>query len=268
MARKERNRRMQEDEGFWDRPVLMNLVADVLIVFGVAVLLWAAVAGVKRLPFYPLREVVVVSDGTHVSRAQIEHAARTTLSGNLLSLNLDEARSAFEKLPWVRRAEVRRHWPDALELVIEEHVAAARWLRPDSNGDGRLVNTRGELFVATAADSGSEVLPAFSGPDGSSAAMLERLRDFDGRLATISRKPVELTLSARAAWQVRLDNGVIIDLGRDQPKLPLAERVDRFVTHFAAARDKAGIAVAAVDMRYPNGLVLRAGNAGMANRKS
>ncbi len=253
MARPERNRRPQETAGFWDRPQLLNLAADLLFVFGIAVLAWAAMTGVQRLPFYPLRELVVVGEIERVSRAQIEHAARSALAGNLLSVNLDEARGAFEKLPWVRRAELRRQWPHALELAVEEHVAVARWSRPD--GEPRLVNTRGEVFAAASGDE----LPVFSGPEGSSAAMLERYREFDSRLAKIQRKPVALTLTAREAWQVRLDDGVLLDLGRDQPRQPLAERLDRFATHYATARDKARVPVAAVDMRYPNGFALRLG---------
>lgn len=262
MARTERNRRAAESEGFWDRPVLMNLVADLLTVCGVAGLAWAAMAGLQRLPFYPLRQLVVVSDVEHVSRAQVEHAARTALAGNLLSVDLDGARTAFEKLPWVRRAELRRRWPDALELTLEEHVAVARWSRPD--GEPRLVNDRGEVFTAASADS----LPTFSGPEGAAAAMLERYREFDGSLTQIRRKPVAVTLTAREAWQVRLDDGVLLDLGRDQPKLPLAERLGRFTAHYAAARERAPAPIAAIDMRYPNGFALRLGAPAGTEKKS
>lgn len=251
MARKERNHRMQEGEGLWDRPPLLNLAADLLFVFAAAALAWAAANGLQRLPFHPLRELVVVGEVERVSRAQIEHAARTALSGNLLSVDLDAARAAFEKLPWVRRAEVRRQWPHALELAREEHVAVARWSPAD--GEPRLVNTYGEVFAAVSGDE----LPVFSGPEGSSAPMLERFREFAARLAQIQRKPVELTLTAREAWQVQLDDGVLLDLGRDQPKQPLAGRLDRFAAHYAAARDMARVPVAAVDMRYPNGFALR-----------
>lgn len=253
MAKRERNRRAPESEGFWDRPQLLDLVADLLIVFGVVVLTWAAMSGMQRLPFSPLRELVVVGKVERVSRTQIEHAARTALAGNLLSVNLEEARMTFEKLPWVRSASLRRQWPHALELALEEHVAVARWSRPD--GDARLVNARGEIFTAASGDE----LPIFSGPEGSSSAMLERFRDFDTRLARIHRRPVALTLTAREAWQVRLDDGVLLDLGRDQPKQPLADRLDRFTAHYAVARDKTGVPVAAVDMRYPNGFALRIG---------
>ena len=253
MARIERNRRLQGGAGFWNQPQWLNLAADLLIVFGVVVLAWAAMAGLKRLPIYPLRELVVVGTVERVSRAQIEHAARTALSGNLFGVDLDEARPAFEKLPWVRSASLRRQWPDAMELALEEHVAVARWSPAD--GEQRLVNTHGEVFAASAGDE----LPAFSGPEGSAAAMLARYREFDSQLAKIQRKTLVLTLSAREAWQVRLDDGVLVDLGRDQPRQPLTERLTRLTDHYVAAREKVNTPIVAVDVRYPNGFALRLG---------
>jgi cell division protein FtsQ len=67
-----------------------------------------------------------------VTPTQIEYAARSAVAGNFFTVNLDAVRAAFEKLPWVRKAEVRRRWPDGLELAIEEHVAAARWKQADA----------------------------------------------------------------------------------------------------------------------------------------
>ncbi|RLJ67758.1 cell division protein FtsQ/DivIB [Sulfurisoma sediminicola] len=253
MARVERNRRTQGGEGFWNQPQWLDLAADLLIAVAVAGLAWAAMSAVKRLPIYPLRELVVVGTVERVSRAQIEHAARTALSGNLFAVNLDDARLTFEKLPWVRSASLRRQWPDALELALEEHVAVARWSPAD--GEQRLVNTHGEVFAASAGDE----LPAFSGPEGSSAAMLARYHEFDSHLAKIQRKTVALTLTAREAWQVRLDDGVLVDLGRDQPKQPLVERLTRLTDHYVAAREKVHAPIAAVDVRYPNGFALRLG---------
>jgi cell division protein FtsQ len=253
MARVERNRRSQGGEGFWNQPQWLNLAADVLVAFGVVVLAWAAMSGLKRLPIYPLRELVVVGTVERVSRAQIEHAARTALSGNLFGVDLDEARLAFEKLPWVRRAELRRQWPDALELALEEHVAVARWSPAD--GEQRLVNTHGEVFAGSV----GEELPAFAGPEGAAAAMLARYGEFNAQLAKIQRKSLVLTLTAREAWQVRLDDGVLVDLGRDQPRQALTERLSRFTDHYVAAREKVMTPIAAIDVRYPNGFALRLG---------
>jgi cell division protein FtsQ len=112
-----------------------------------------------------------------------------------------------------------------------------------------------------------EPLPQFAGPEGSAAQVLERFRAFGDALAEAGRKPVAIHLSAREAWQVRLDDGVVLELGREQAKHPLAERLDRFTRHYAAAnnatRDRlSGIGV--VDMRYPNGFALRPRAAGQS----
>jgi cell division protein FtsQ len=241
-----------QSQGFWDQPALLNLTADALVVAGLVLLGWAAAIAIQRLPFYPLRELVVTSTLTQASRSQIEHAARTALAGNFFTVNLDSARGAFEKLPWVRKAQLRRRWPDALELAVEEHAAVALWRQAD--GESRLVNSFGEVFAGTA----SQPLPVFAGPEGTAAEMLGRYREFSEALAALGRSPVSVTLSAREAWQVKLDNGTVLDLGRDEAKHPLAERVARFVAHWPAAVEKTRIAAGAVaDMRYPNGFALR-----------
>jgi cell division protein FtsQ len=254
MAKPARRKNVAEpaDDGFWDRPVLMNLVADVLIVFAVAGLAWAAATAVQRLPIFPLREVVVGGTLDAVTRNQVEQAARAALVGNFFTVDLDQVRNVFEKLPWVRQAEVRRRWPDTLELVVEEHVAVARWRRAD--GETRLVNDRGEVFAAAS----DRQLPTFAGPEGSAAQVLERYREFSVVLASLGRKPENLVLSNREAWQLKLDDGLVVELGRDEAKHSLSERMGRFVAWYRPSLERARLSRAAVvDMRYPNGFALR-----------
>ena len=243
-------------DGFWERPMLMDLVSDVLIVFGVVVLGWAAVVTLQRLPVFPLRQLVVATPVAQVGHGQIESAARAVLVGNFFTVNLDNVRGAFEKLPWVRRAEVRRRWPDGVELALEEHVAVARWLRAE--GEVELVNTHGELFTPGAA--ADPALPALSGPEGSSADVLDHYREFARTLSGMGRRPVTVALTPRLAWELKLDDGVVVELGRDQETgHPVAERLARFAEHYPAARDKLHVAAGVVDMRYPNGFALRPG---------
>ncbi len=240
-----------DGEDFWNRPALMNLAADMLLLMGGVMLIWAAAMALQRLPFFPLRQVVVATPLAQVSRAQIEYTARAAVNGNFFTINLENAQAAFERLPWVRRADVRRVWPDGIELRIEEHHASARWTPLD--GEPRLVNTRGEVF----AGSTPLPLPVFSGPEGSAPRILARHQEFVVALAQIGRTPVATRLSAREAWQLKLDDGVLLELGRDQPKHPLIERLSRFTTHYAASRARLQT-VGVVDMRYPNGFALRA----------
>lgn len=243
------------DEGFWDRPMLINLLADLLLLAGGGLLAWAGALALQRLPVFPLTQVVVATPLEQVSRAQIEQTARAALAGNFFTVNLEAAQSAFERMPWVRSAALRRLWPNGIELQIEEHHAAARWTPQD--GEARLVSTRGEVFLASA----TETLPAFAGPEGSAPQVLARYREFSDSLAPIGRKPVAIRLSAREAWQLRLDDGVLLELGRDQAKHPLAERLNRFASHYAGVSSSAKSrlqTIGVVDMRYPNGFALRA----------
>jgi cell division protein FtsQ len=113
-------RRSKDDaNGLWDRPLLLNLLSDVLLLGGALLLAWAAMTALQRLPVFPLRQLVVTTPVTQVSRAQIEHAARTALTGNFFTVDLQAVRDAFERMPWVRRADVRRRWPDTIELSVE-----------------------------------------------------------------------------------------------------------------------------------------------------
>jgi len=241
-----------EPGGLWHQPALLNLLADLLIVFAVAALAWAAVTALQRLPLFPLREVTLAGIPAKVTPAQIEHAARTAVTGNFFTVDIEAARTAFEGLPWVRRAVVQRQWPAGLMLTLEEHEVVARW-RHAGREDVALVNVQGEIFDGELA--ADLVLPWLSGPEGSAPEMLRRLDEFAVAFRTIGRSVDILALSQRRAWRVRLDDGTLVELGRDQERHPLAERVARFVTHQEAARKAAGNFRVA-DMRYPGGFVI------------
>ncbi|THF61959.1 FtsQ-type POTRA domain-containing protein [Pseudothauera nasutitermitis] len=221
------------------------------MMFAALGLTWAAVSWLLARPFFPLREVVLLSPPAQVTSAQLEYVARAAIHGNFFTVDLDQVRADFEKLPWVRRAEVRRRWPDTLELRLQEHQAVAYWTSGD-DGDTRLVNRQGEVFVAAS----NARLPSFAGPQGSAAYVLAHYESFVRRLAPLGHELVGVVLSAREAWQLRLDNDMVIVLGREQDKAPLDERLARFVAAWPQAREGIGVQVAVADLRYPSGFAL------------
>lgn len=251
-ARLKNTRVKQQADGnmFWNSPPLINFLADALFLAGGALLVWVSVLVVQRLPVFPLKQVIITDALHQASRAQIEQAARTAVTGNFFTVDLASAQAAFGQLPWIRRASLRRQWPDGLVLSLEEQQPVARWTPLD--GEARLVNSQGEVFVADTTDS----LPAFSGPEGSAAQVLARYHEFAATLGSIQHRPVAVRLSAREAWQLTLDDGVVLELGRDQPQAPLTERLNRFTAHYATVKNRLHT-VSVVDMRYPNGFALR-----------
>lgn len=233
----------------WHKPQLLDAIADLLFVVGAAALLFAVLAAAARLPLFPLREVVVTDALQQTKRGEIERSLTGLLGGNFFSLDLDAIRASLEKLPWVRRAEVRRRWPAGLELRIEEQKPVARW------GEARseLLNSYGEVFAAAS----PEPLPVLFGPAGSSQEVLRRYREFGATVAPLGRELRQVLLSDRLAWQIRLDDGMQIALGREQPKAPVEARLAAFVEHYPAAVAGRSGHVVAVDLRYPNGFALR-----------
>jgi cell division protein FtsQ len=238
--------------GFWHRPDWMNLVADMLILFASVLLGAAAVKIAVSLPLFGLRDVTVVSPLSHVTKAQLEYVASSALNGNFFTVNLESGRRAFENLPWVRSASLRRVWPGKIVVQLEEHVAAAYWRSIDS-GDTRLVNTFGELFDA--ASNGN--MPVFSGPPEASVHLLEQMRLLNEMLKPMGRKISALSLSGRQAWQLKLDDGMIIELGKDQLKAPLDERLKRFVKMWPQLSASLPGPVQVADLRYPTGFAIR-----------
>jgi cell division protein FtsQ len=258
-AKAKGNTRLQttEPSGLWHQPAFLNLLADLLIVLATTSLAWAALTTLQRLPLFPLRELALTETPGLVSSAQLEHATRAAVSGNFFTVDLNAARSAYEKLPWVRKAVVSRQWPDGLKLTLEEHEARARWrpLGSSTVNEGMLVNQQGELFVAEAPAPDLKRLPQFSGPEGSAPELLQRHDEFTLALAPIQRQVEAITLSPRRAWRLELDNGVRIELGRDQERHPLTERLARFVEHYDSIASRMGT-LQTIDMRYPNGFAM------------
>jgi cell division protein FtsQ len=228
----------------WDNPRLLNLAAGVLVGVASLLLAIAAIQLLLRSEFFPLRELELTSAVAQTSRAEIEAAVRERLGGNFFAVELEELRSALERLPWVRRVALRRHWPDRVEVTIEEHEVLARW------GDSALVNTYGERFQGKS----DAPLPVFVGPAGSEGEIARRYARFAAILAPVGGKLERVTLSSRFAWQLRLANGVHIVLGRDADaaEARLKQFVAVYPTTLAGARR-----YEYVDLRYPNGFALR-----------
>ncbi|WP_374490658.1 cell division protein FtsQ/DivIB [Zoogloea sp.] len=238
--------------GLWHRPQVLNLIADLLMVLGATGLGYACVAALSRLPVFPVQAVEVLTPLTHVTTDQLDIVTRTSLKGNFFTVNLDDVRSNFEKLPWVRRADVRRRWPGVIEVRLEEHVATAYW-RVGDTGDMRLVNRYGEIFTA----SSNAQMPVFAGPEGSAGVLLTKFNEFAGKLGDLGGHLVGVSMSAREAWQLKLDDGLTIELGHEQASPTLNDRLERFVSLYPKARTQLNMKVAVVDLRYPNGFALR-----------
>lgn len=227
----------------WDKPRLLNWIANFLFALAVVLMLYAVLFVVVHLPIFPIHEVKVDGQLTHVNREQIKLIVAKHLKGNFFTLDLIKTRDAFEKLPWARNVSVRRRWPDKLDVAIEEHQALARW------GNIGLVNTHGELFqAATDAD-----LPVFYGPGDGVMEVTKSYGSYSQILNKADIRIAQVTLSPRRAWEIKTDKGLLIALGR----VDMEARLNKFAGAYKSTLGQLNVKVVYADLRYPNGFAVR-----------
>ncbi|MBI5719049.1 MAG: cell division protein FtsQ/DivIB [Burkholderiales bacterium] len=256
---------------------LMNAVFAFIVTGLVAALLAAGVLWLTRAPAFTLRAIEVQGTLTRSQLPTLRTHALPELAGNFFSIDLAEAQRAFESVPWVRRAIVRRIWPDRLAVQLEEHEVQALWEASDGDQAGmtRLVNTFGEVFEANLGDVEDEELPLFTGPEGRAAEMLalwRRLQPaFGANGLGVGRQIERLTLSGRGSWRVELDRGVVVEMGRGN-EAEVAERTERFLRTVGQMTARYRQPLLHADLRHADGYAIRlrgvstAGAAGTASK--
>jgi cell division protein FtsQ len=194
----------------------------------------------------PLRRVAVEGRFQRVSPLDVEKAVRGAVGqSGLVTVDLEAVSRAVRAIPWVDGASVARSWPNGLTVYVEEQHPVARW------GETGLVNLRGELFVNDARHIPAE-LPELVGPPGAQAVMTERFLKTQGRLVQADLRMSQLRLDERGAWEMSLDNGVALRLGRSK----MDERFERFMDTAARVVTARAAEIAYVDLRYANGFAI------------
>ncbi len=237
---------------------MLNKLTRAMLVLLLLILLSGIYKWIASQHFFDYR--VIRIKGAHqmplryVDEATVRSTALPRLRGNFLTGDLHAMRAAFETVPWVHHASVRREWPNRLVVMVEEYIPLGTW---GDDGD-RLLSVDGVVFTANLYEAEQEgKLLELNGPEDSAPEVAQRMQDLQAWLAPVKLKPRALNLSKRYAWTAELDNGITLKLGREQSPGQLKARVERFVSVYPQLAEKLPVAMAVIDMRYPNGLALR-----------
>jgi cell division protein FtsQ len=236
---------------------LMNMLASLLFLAFGAMLLGAGLWWVLRNPVFALGGITVTGDVTHNNAVTLRANVAPRLSGGFFTVDLAQTRSAFEAVPWVRRAVVQRDFPNRLRVVLQEHQPVAYW---GGEGESRLVNSHGEVFEANVGDVEQDELPRLQGPDAATAPqVLAMYQALQAQFSGLDLSVAQLALTGRGSWQVQLDSGATLELGRGTPA-ELMPRVQRFVqtlTQVASKYGRRADALESADLRYDGGYAVR-----------
>lgn len=239
----------------WMRRGLLALVVLALLAL-LGGLLWRAALS-SRFDWRLLR---VEGDVERNSVAQLRANTLPRLVGNFISTDLRTVRAAFEALPWVRHAEVRRVWPGQLLVRLEEHRAVAFWDGRGEYGEPALeralLNGHREVFHANLGDVEDEALPQLAGPSGSEAQVMLMWQRLAAIAETSQQQAERLELSGRGSWRLQLVGGAQIELGRGETE-DLVRRLARVLPHALALARRFQTQIQSADLRHSGGYALR-----------
>ncbi len=230
----------------WDNPATLNRISSALLYLAML----AALSGVVYYQLmvrnlFPLHSVRLVVAPQRVEPEKILALISRELRGNFFTADITQLRQSLEKLEWVRSVNIRREFPAELVVILEEHQALAVW------NDGQLVNLQGEVFSGYT----DQLLPHFIGQASDSLELTQRYAQFNRQLEVLKLQVAQLSLSARHAWQLRLSNGMLLELGREEMQQRLARFVEAYPIRGTEGQKTEGV-VAHVDMRYRNGFAV------------
>jgi cell division protein FtsQ len=196
----------------------LGLAFFVCVLIGLISIAWWLTNLLMDQENLPVNSVVISGEMPYTTREDILGAMSTVNLGNFFQLDVNEVQSQVSALPWVYSVSVRKQWPNEVKLYIVDQTPVALW-----NGDF-LLNEFGKAFQADIDDL-KEALPQFFGPEGSELVALENYTNLNGLLEYRGLAIDELVLSERFSWQLSLNDGVMLNLGRENR----VKRVQRFM---------------------------------------
>ncbi len=204
----------------------------------------ALVADTEKLQ---LRSVRVAGRFEQIDADSLQDVVNGYAGRSFFDVDVRDIRAKVEARPWIKRAEVKRLWPDGLQITLVEQRPVARW------GKNGLLNEQGDVFYPQQHSHGMDALPQLEGVAGREHAMLRRMQEINELLIPIDASVTRLVQDSRGAWRLSLDSGIDLVLGRQSAM----QRLQRFVRFYPRLLMDDTVQIVEVDMRYGNGFVVR-----------
>lgn len=204
--------------------------------------LWQVFVWMTAANQVPVNNLMIQGEHQYLSRDSVRESVLALPEvGNFFALEVDQVQQQLQALPWVYQASVRKQWPDTVRVYIVEQQPVAHW-----NQDAML-NVHGEVFQAKA---DVQELVSLSGPDEEARRVLEEYRQVQKLLQPKGYTIARVHLTPRRSWELTLNNGITLLLGREE----ITARLQRFVDVYPDI--EASERVAYLDLRYDTGLAV------------
>lgn len=216
-----------------------KLIAVSLVV---VVLIWVG----KQVDEIPIKSIEIQSALEKVDKDDVRTIAINYMHDGFFTVNLTAFESQLNDIPWVFRATIKRQWPNRVVINIVEQQPYFRW------GESHLINKYGEkFFVGDVTE--YKHMPLLVGVDGREQTLISLYYKFSDGFKQVGGAVISFKEDARYDKEIKLANGIIINLGRGHTD----KQIQRCLSSFAMLSKSERDAIASIDLRHSNGFAVR-----------
>lgn len=224
----------------WKSIAIFCLVV-IPVVVGVSAYQW-----MKDPKNLTITSVEVKGDLNILDKTQLQPVIEPFTKTNLYLLDEKALETAIENNPWVHSASMTKIWPDKLVIKIFEQQPVAFW------GSNEMLAQNGEIIKAKL-EKKKGVLPLLYSPSDKGRNMATGFLKIRKWLKDFPLKMVEFKEDSRGSWQIKLDNGITLKIGREHQE----KRLRRFIVGYNQSLKDVINNVRIVDLRYTNGFAVK-----------
>lgn len=221
-----------------------------LLAVAILVMMVGVYALVKLMTNAQVAELDVVGVDAPAAHQRVMQHVEPVIQDNYFTADLRTIRDTALELSWVDRVVVSRAWPNTIRVRVMPRHPIARW------GTGRLLSDSGEVFTEVTPRLRPE-LPLLHGPSSHSKMMMRRYNEINQLFQPVNLRLTELYLTERMTWFMQFDSGLRVIVDQDQTMSKLQR-----LSHLAQSDlQPTWQRIAAIDLRYRNGLAIQWKNA-------
>lgn len=194
--------------------------------------------------WFAIQHIEIKGNLKYASEGQLQTDYHSLLGKSLLTTSLSTIKAVAVSPEWIEGADVRKVWPNTLQILVREYKPLAYWR------DGQLISTGAVIISPHPVP--DLPLPKLYGPEDSSDIVLEQFGLISQMLSSTSLRIEKLKLELRGAWDITFSNGISVKLGRED----ILERLQRFIAVYKSDLSGKIDQISSVDARYPHGVAV------------